>query len=84
WAWRLPFVVGGIFGLIAMYLRRWLHETPVFEAMRARKAVVREMPLKQVLRGHGASVAVSMAVTWMLTAAIVVVILLTPSLMQRL
>ena len=83
-AWRIPFVVGGVFGLVAMYLRRWLHETPVFEAMRARKAVVQEMPLKQVLRGHGASVVVSMAVTWMLTAAIVVVILLTPSLMQRL
>lgn len=33
WAWRLPFLVGGVFGLLAMYLRRWLHETPVFAEM---------------------------------------------------
>jgi MFS family permease len=83
WAWRVPFLVGGLFGFLAMYLRRWLHETPVFEAMRARKATV-ELPLKQVLRDHRASVIVSMLVTWMLTAAIVVVILMTPTLMQRL
>lgn len=83
WAWRVPFLVGGLFGFLAMYLRRWLHETPVFEAMRARKATV-ELPLKQVLRDHRTSVIVSMLVTWMLTAAIVVVILMTPTLMQRL
>lgn len=83
WAWRVPFLVGGLFGFLAMYLRRWLHETPVFEAMRARKATA-TLPLKQVLRDHRASVIVSMLVTWMLTAAIVVVILMTPTLMQRL
>ncbi|MFC0409214.1 MFS transporter [Roseomonas elaeocarpi] len=83
WAWRIPFVVGGIFGFIAMYLRRWLHETPVFEAMRARKATA-ELPLKHVLNSHGGSVIVSMLVTWLLTAAIVVMILLTPGLLGRL
>ncbi len=83
WAWRIPFLVGGGFGFIAMFLRRWLHETPVFEAMRARKATS-EMPLRQVLRDHRGAVIVSMLVTWMLTAAIVVVILMTPTMMQRL
>lgn len=83
WAWRIPFLLGGFFGFIAMYLRRWLHETPVFVAMRARKATA-ELPLQQVLRDHRTSVIVSMLVTWMLTAAIVVVILLTPTLMQSL
>jgi MFS family permease len=34
--WRLPFVLGGVFGFIAMFLRRWLTETPVFEEMRQR------------------------------------------------
>ncbi len=83
WAWRIPFLVGGGFGFIAMFLRRWLHETPVFEAIRARKATS-EGPLGQVLREHRGSVVVSMLITWMLTAAIVVVILMTPTLMQRL
>jgi len=83
-AWRIPFVAGGVSGLLAMYLRRWLHETPVFEAIRQRAGTGREMPMKTVLRGQGASVLISMLVTWMLTAAIVVVILMTPALFQRL
>lgn len=83
-AWRIPFVLGGVFGFVAMYLRRWLHETPVFEAMRARKALVKDMPLKQVLSGYRPAVVVSMLVTWMLTAIVVVIILMAPTLMQRL
>jgi MFS family permease len=84
WAWRIPFIVGGVFGFVAMYLRRWLSETPVFEAMRARKATVQDLPMKRVLSGHGRGVVVSMLATWMLTAIVVVVILTTPTLMQRL
>ena len=29
-AWRYPFICGGVLGLIAVYLRRYLRETPVF------------------------------------------------------
>ncbi|OJH37626.1 MFS transporter [Cystobacter ferrugineus] len=83
-AWRIPFLVGGVFGFFAVYLRRWLAETPVFEQMRQRKALVEGLPLKEVLRGHGTGVVVSMLITWLLTAAIVVVILMTPTLMQKL
>ena len=80
--WRVPFVIGGVFGFIAMLLRRWLEETPVFEEMRRRAAVSRELPLRTVLRSHGRAIAASVLSTWMLTAAIVVVILMTPSLLQ--
>jgi MFS family permease len=82
--WRVPFLVGGVFGFFAVFLRRWLAETPVFEEMRQRRALVQELPLKAVLRGHGVAVAVSMLLTWVLTAAIVVVILMTPTLVQKL
>jgi MFS family permease len=82
--WRVPFLIGGVFGFLAVFLRRWLAETPVFEEMRQRKALVKELPLKAVLRGHGVSVVVSMLLTWVLTAGIVVVILMTPTLMQKL
>lgn len=83
-AWRIPFIVGGIFGFIAMWLRRWLTETPVFEEMRTRAFLSRELPLWTVLRGHRRAVITSMISTWMLTAAIVVVILMTPSLLPKL
>ncbi|MFC3126934.1 MFS transporter [Pseudoroseomonas globiformis] len=82
-AWRIPFLIGGVFGLLAMYLRRFLHETPIFEELRQRAALSRELPVKQVLAGHGRGVVVSMALTWMLSAAVVVVILMTPTLLQK-
>lgn len=83
-AWRIPFLVGGVFGFLAVFLRRMLAETPVFEELRARAALVEGLPLRRVLAGHGRAVVVSMLLTWVLTAAIVVVILMTPSLMQSL
>ncbi|AOK32352.1 MULTISPECIES: MFS transporter [Burkholderia] len=82
-AWRVPFLLGGVFGLFSVYLRRWLHETPVFAEMKARKTLAAEIPLKAVLRDHGRAVIVSMLLTWMLSAAIVVVILMTPTLIQK-
>jgi MFS family permease len=83
-AWRIPFLIGGVFGFIAMWLRRWLKETPVFEEMRNRAKLSRELPLGVVLKKHGRAVVTSILSTWMLTAAIVVVILMTPSLLPKL
>lgn len=84
WGWRIAFLVGGVFGFLAMYLRRFLHETPVFEEMRRRAELTRGLPIKQVLAGHRRGIVISMLVTWMLTAAIVVVILMTPAMLQKL
>lgn len=81
--WRIPFLLGGVFGFFAVYLRRWLAETPVFTAMRESKQLAKELPLKQVLTGHLNSVALCMTVTWLLTSTIVVVILMTPTLVQQ-
>jgi len=82
--WRVPFVLGGIFGFIAMFLRRWLEETPVFEELRARAAFSREVPLRAVLARHRRAIFASITSTWALTAAIVVVILMSPTLLQKL
>ena len=84
WAWRIPFVLGGVSGLLAVWLRRYLHETPVFEELRRRRALVDGLPLRRVLAGHAREVGVSMLLTWLLTAGIVVVILMTPTLAQNL
>jgi MFS family permease len=82
YGWRLPFLVGGVFGFLAVWLRRWLSETPVFEAMHARRELVEGLPLAQVAARHKPAVLLSVLVTWMLTAAIVVLILMTPALVQ--
>ncbi|MEG8128685.1 MFS transporter [Xanthomonas hortorum pv. gardneri] len=82
YAWRLPFLAGGVFGLLSVYLRRWLHETPVFAELMAMRAVARETPLKVVLRDHPRSVALSLWLTWMVAAGVLVVSLMTPTLLQ--
>lgn len=82
--WRIPFLIGGVFGLFAVYLRRLLAETPVFEELRRRRELVQGLPLRVVLADHRPAVALSMLLTWLLTAAIVVVILMTPTLIQKL
>lgn len=82
WGWRIAFVVGGVFGFVSVWLRRWLEETPVFTRIRQQQALSAELPIKHLLKGHAGGVAVSMLATWVLTAGIVVVILMTPTLIQ--
>ena len=77
-------MIGGVFGFLAMFLRQWLGETPVFEEMRMRAAASRELPLRVTLRNHRRAVVTSAISTWVLTAVIVVVILMTPVLLQKL
>jgi MFS family permease len=80
--WRLPFLIGGGFGLVAVYLRRFLQETPVFREMHAARTLSDELPLKLIVRAHFPAVLLAMSLTWVLSAAIVVVILFTPTYLQ--
>ena len=82
--WRVPFIIGGVFGLISVWLRQYLHETPVFKEMQAMQQLADEMPLKKVIREHRAAVVLTILMTWVLSAAIVVMILMTPTLIQKL
>jgi MFS family permease len=82
--WRIPFVMGGVFGLMSAWLRQWLQETPVFKEMQARQEFADELPLKAVIREHRTSVALTMLMTWLLSAGVVVMILMTPTLVQKL
>ncbi|WP_128330441.1 MFS transporter [Apibacter sp. HY039] len=82
YGWRLAFILGGIFGLISMFLRRWLKETPIFSEMAKRKKLDKNVPVKTVISKHKHSVIVCMLLTWVLSAGIMVVILLAPSYLQ--
>lgn len=82
--WRVPFILGGLFGLLSVWLRQWLQETPVFREMQVRQQLADELPLKTVIRAHRSSIILTMAMTWLLSAAIVVMILMTPIMVQKL
>ncbi|WPO98622.1 MFS transporter [Pseudomonas sp. HR96] len=83
YAWRVPFLLGGVFGLIGVYLRRWLSETPVFLALRERREAVVEFSLRTVLREHRASLLPAVLLTCVLTSAVVVLVVITPTVMQQ-
>lgn len=51
-AWRLPFVLGGVFGLGAAYLRRQLSETPLFEKLKRERGLSRQVPLAVILKQY--------------------------------
>jgi len=84
YAWRIPFFIGGIFGLLAVYLRRWLAETPIFTAMKNSHLLKDKLPLKTVLREHMHGVIISVLLTWILSAGIVVTTLMTATFLQKL
>jgi MFS family permease len=83
YAWRLPFLLGGVFGVIGVWLRRWLSETPVFMAMQSRREEKVELPLRAVLREHRLAMLPAMILTCVLTSAVVVFVVITPTMMQK-
>jgi MHS family proline/betaine transporter-like MFS transporter len=51
WAWRIPFLLALPFGLIGLYLRMRLDETPAFTALKEQDALP-EAPLREALKEH--------------------------------
>ena len=83
WAWRIPFILGGVFGLVSVYLRRFLQETPLFRDMQKRKAADAELPIKTILREHKEACWLVALMTWVLSTAVVVVVLMAPMYLQK-
>jgi len=52
WGWRLSFIVGGILGLCGMFLRYYLHETPLFQKI-AQSMQHDKRSLRQILHHIG-------------------------------
>ena len=52
WGWRLPFLIAAPLGLVGLYLRWKLDETPAFQAV-AKKHAVAHSPIRETLRNHG-------------------------------
>jgi MFS family permease len=69
--------------VIGVWLRRWLSETPVFMAMQAKRDAAVELPLRTVLREHRLAMLPAMILTCVLTSAVVVFVVITPTMMQK-
>lgn len=48
--WRIPFLLGGTFGLVSAFLRRYVSETPVFRDMNQHHKLSQGSPLAMLFR----------------------------------
>ncbi|WP_437883962.1 MFS transporter [Pseudomonas sp. LRF_L74] len=55
WGWRVPFLVAAPLGLIGLYMRLRLDESPAFKAMAAQPQA-EHSPFVETLRGHGTTI----------------------------
>ena len=82
-AWRLPFVLGGVLGLLAVWMRKHLQETPIFMAIKQRRLLYQGLPLAEVWRSHKMLLLIGMGINWFLLASVAVVLLAMPKLLQQ-
>jgi hypothetical protein len=76
-------VLGGIFGFIAVLLRGWLGETTVFQEMQKQGLLPQGLPLWVAIRDHPKAVLAAILSTCILISGVVVVLLMTPTLLQK-
>src|SRR5215468_8491333 len=50
WGWRIPFVIGALLAVVALIMRRNLHETEAFEAAKSAVNVKRKSSLRALAR----------------------------------
>lgn len=52
WAWRIPFLIALPLGVIGLYIRKYLEETPTFQAMKRQHDSIRQANWKVLFRTH--------------------------------
>ncbi|WP_279176567.1 MFS transporter [Campylobacter insulaenigrae] len=74
-AWRIPFVIGGIFGILSLFLRTKLNETPEFKNIQLNNSLL-NFPLKNALKTHKISMFVCALQTIVLTSGVATLMIL--------
>jgi MHS family proline/betaine transporter-like MFS transporter len=52
WAWRIPFLLALPLGLVGLYLRLRLEDTPTFQALSSAGEAAEKAPLKEIVTQH--------------------------------
>ncbi|ABG03441.1 General substrate transporter [Rubrobacter xylanophilus DSM 9941] len=73
WAWRVPFLITLPLGLIGLYMRLRLEDTPAFRAVQEHHEIERA-PLLESLRTHGKDLLKVVGLTWPLTGLVYLLI----------
>lgn len=73
WGWRLPFLIAGPLGIVGLYLRNKLEDTPLFQEIE-KKEQIEKSPLKTLLKKHWTSILHLIGIVVMLNVADYIVI----------
>lgn len=76
WGWRVPFILGGLLGLVGVYLRKYLKETPVFIQMEKEQI---KLPIKIVFKSHKFSLLKTASAIWLVAVAVTLFLLYLPN-----
>ena len=63
WGWRIPFLLGAVLALSALYLRRGMEESDVFEAQSSGHRGLHQIPRKTVIRAVLLMIAMTSGIT---------------------
>ncbi len=77
WAWRLPFVAGLLIGPIGLYIRKHLHETPVFESVPHKREA--KSLIGALLRDHAVKIFAAFGTTISATIYFYVILIYMPT-----
>ena len=82
WGWRLPFLAGVPLGLVGLYLRLKLEETPHFESVKA-NAEVERSPLLTGLRKEWRAILIGMGLISAPSACIYIYYIYSPTFLSK-
>lgn len=77
WGWRIPFFIGGIFGLISIYLRKFLSETPIFVNLK-KEGKIESFPLLQIFKNNKQETILAMLSACVLAGCVISLTLFFP------
>ncbi|TQR32996.1 MFS transporter [Campylobacter sp. MIT 99-7217] len=69
YAFRLPFILGGVFGILACFLRTKLNETPEFERLKKNQELLK-FPLIEALKTHKLPMLVCVLMSFILSSGL--------------
>lgn len=81
WGWRVPFLVAGPLGLVGLYLRSRLEDTPAFLALE-QKDEVSDSPLRDVVVKHWRPILVCMGLVLFYNVAVYTILFYMPTYLQ--
>lgn len=74
---RIPFIIGGLLGFVAVIFRRKLEETPIFQELQANMQLEKN-PIKTILLRHKFATFRSFLATWIMIVCVVIILLFMP------